>query len=144
MGSSGSGKTTLLSTLAQRVDTRKMKVAGTITMNGKPYSKHELKSMSGYVMQDDLMYAHFTVLQTLNYAAELRMPSTTTILERKQRVEGILFLLGIDHCRNVIVGDTRTKGISGGERKRLAIGIELLTRPQLLFLDEPTSGLGEH
>ena len=135
------GKTTLLSTLAQRIDTHKMKLEGKITMNGKQYGKHELKSMSGYVMQDDLLYAHFTVLQTLNYAAELRMPISTTIIERKQRVEEVIFLLGIDHCKNVIVGDTRTKGISGGERKRLAIGIELLTRPQLLFLDEPTSGL---
>ena len=141
MGSSGSGKTTLLSTLAHRVDINKMRVDGKITMNGKPYSKHELKCMSGYVMQDDLMYAYFTVLQTLNYTAELRMPSNTTIIERKKRVEEVIFLLGIDHCKHVIVGDTRTKGISGGERKRLAIAIELLTKPQLLFLDEPTSGL---
>lgn len=118
-----------------------MKLEGKITMNSKEYSKHELKCMSGYVLQDDLLYAHFTVLQTLTYAAELRMPSNTTIIERTSRVEEILFLLGINDCRNVIVGDTRSKGISGGERKRLAIGIELLTRPQLLFLDEPTSGL---
>ena len=141
MGSSGSGKTTLLSTLAQRIDAQKMRIEGKITMNGKPYTKHELKCMSGYVMQDDLMYAYFTVLQTLTYAAELRMPRTSTIIDRKKRVEEVLFLLGIDHCKNVIVGDTRVKGISGGERKRLAIAIELLTRPQLLFLDEPASGL---
>jgi ABC-type glutathione transport system ATPase component len=59
---------------------------------------------------------------------------------RSERVEELLALLGIDHRKHVIVGDDRNKGISGGERKRLCIAVELLTRPQLLFLDEPTSG----
>ena len=61
--------------------------------------------------------------------------------ERKLRVDEALKTVGIEYCRDVIVGDTRNKGISGGERKRLCVAMELLNRPKLLFLDEPTSGL---
>jgi ATP-binding cassette, subfamily G (WHITE), member 2 len=63
------------------------------------------------------------------------------LAERKSRVDEVLKTVGIDYCRDVIVGDTRHKGISGGERKRLCVAMELITRPKLLFLDEPTSGL---
>lgn len=140
MGSSGSGKTTFLSCLSYRLDTFRMSMSGEIRMNGHEYSKKELKSMSGYVMQDDLIHASLTVEETLRYTAELRMPPDLSIEERKSREEYILKLMGISYCRNTIVGDTRNKGISGGERKRLCIAMELLTKPSLLFLDEPTSG----
>jgi ATP-binding cassette, subfamily G (WHITE), member 2 len=75
------------------------------------------------------------------YTAALRMPTGTTLDERKERVREAMKTMGIYYCRNVIVGDSRNKGISGGERKRLCCAMELLTRPKLLFLDEPTSGL---
>eukprot|EP01035_Chromulina_nebulosa_P021369 gene21369-27686_t len=141
MGASGSGKTTLLSTLSLRLDTRHMEVDGKIRLNGREYTRTILKSMSAYVMQDDVLHAELTVSETLSYAAELRLPPTITKEERINRVEEVTLMMGIGHIGHVIVGDSRKKGISGGERKRLCIAIELLTKPKLIFLDEPTSGL---
>jgi ATP-binding cassette, subfamily G (WHITE), member 2 len=117
-----------------------MVVTGDIFLNGKPISKQTLKSMSGYVMQDDLIHSHLTVGETLSYTAALRMAKGTTRVQRKEREAEVMSLLGITYCKDIIVGDTRRKGISGGERKRLCIAMELLTKPSLLFLDEPTSG----
>eukprot|EP00595_Chromulina_sp_UTEXLB2642_P001674 CAMPEP_0196765552 /NCGR_PEP_ID=MMETSP1095-20130614/9544_1 /TAXON_ID=96789 ORGANISM="Chromulina nebulosa, Strain UTEXLB2642" /NCGR_SAMPLE_ID=MMETSP1095 /ASSEMBLY_ACC=CAM_ASM_000446 /LENGTH=351 /DNA_ID=CAMNT_0042123797 /DNA_START=17 /DNA_END=1069 /DNA_ORIENTATION=+ len=141
MGSSGSGKTTFLSALALRLDTFRMHMSGDVLLNGKPYGKYELKSMSGYVMQDDLVHSQLTIGETLSYTARLRLPNGTTAQERSARIDDVLDLMHIAYARDVIVGDSRFKGISGGERKRLCIAIELLTKPKLLFLDEPTSGL---
>lgn len=141
MGSSGSGKTTLLSVLSLRLDRNRMNCTGDVRLNGRAYNKNLLKSMSGYVMQDDLVQAMLTVNETLRYTASLRMSKTFTRAEREARVEEVMKLMGIEYCRDVIVGDSRNKGISGGERKRLCVAMELLTKPQLLFLDEPTSGL---
>jgi ATP-binding cassette subfamily G (WHITE) protein 2 len=134
------GKTTFLSSLALRIDPIRMQVSGELLLNGKTYSKHTLKSMSGYVMQDDLTHSHLTVSETLSYTASLRLSRNSTSAERKERVEHVIKLMGLSHCRDVIIGDTRHKGISGGERKRLCIAMELLMKPALLFLDEPTSG----
>ena len=140
MGSSGSGKTTLLSTLALRLDTSRVSIDGIMYLSGRKYTKRDLKNMSGYVMQDDLVNANFTVYETLQYTARLRMSASTTSFEHRKRISLVMKLMGITHCRDVIVGDSRRKGISGGERKRLCIAMELLTNPKLLFLDEPTSG----
>eukprot|EP01041_Mallomonas_annulata_P006045 gene6045-12187_t len=141
MGPSGSGKTTFLGVLSKRLDNIKMPTTGTVHLNGKDYGKLELKSMSGYVMQDDLIHSHLTVQETLMFTARLRMHKDTTAEERSSRVEEVLKTMGISYCVDVIIGDTRTKGISGGERKRVCVGMELLMNPKLLFLDEPTSGL---
>ncbi|KAG7348810.1 multidrug ABC transporter ATPase [Nitzschia inconspicua] len=141
MGSSGSGKTTLLSTIALRLNTRVMQVEGHIRLNGREYDASILKSMSAYVMQDDLLHAELTVAETLHWASLLRLPLDTTERDRTDRVRHVVELMGIEHCLDTIVGNTRRKGISGGERKRLCIAVELLNRPKLIFLDEPTSGL---
>lgn len=141
MGSSGSGKTTLLSTLSLRLDRVYMSIEGDMRLNGKEYTTTLLKQISAYVMQDDVVMAELTVQETLKYASYLRLPSTFTLEEREERVNQVLKMMGIEHCRDIIIGDTRRKGISGGERKRLCIAIELLSKPKLLFLDEPTSGL---
>ena len=140
-GASGSGKTTLLSTLSLRLSSNAMNIGGEIRLNGREYDTAILKSMSAYVMQDDLLHAELTVEETLGWAALLRMPRVTTSEKRAKRVEEVISLMGIEHCRTTIVGNTRRKGISGGERKRLCIAVELLNHPQLIFLDEPTSGL---
>lgn len=87
-------------------------------------------------MQDDLLNGHLTVSETLFYAAELRLPKGTTKKERQDRVEDAIRQLGLEGCRDVIVGDALKKGISGGERKRLCVAMELITKPRLLFLDE--------
>ena len=141
MGASGSGKTTLLSTLSLRLDTKYMDIEGDFRLNGKQYSRSLLKAMSAYVMQDDVLHAELTAEETLLYAARLRMSSEQSLDERKARVVEVMNLMGISHCKDVIIGNTRRKGVSGGERKRVSIAMELLTRPQLLFLDEPTTGL---
>ena len=141
MGASGGGKTTLLSTLSLRLDTNVIDVVGDFRLNGEKYSKHLLKSASAYVMQDDLLHAELTVFETLSYAADLRLPKGHSKEQRLERVEEVLELMGIAYCRGTIIGDTRRKGISGGERKRVCVAVELLTKPKLVFLDEPTSGL---
>jgi ATP-binding cassette subfamily G (WHITE) protein 2 len=75
------------------------------------------------------------------YTAKLRLPRTFTNKQRQERVNDVMTDLGISHVHNVIVGTPLKKGISGGERKRVCVGMQLINRPQLLFLDEPTSGL---
>ena len=110
-------------------------------INSKPYSTTTLKQVSGYVMQDDLLFAHITVEETLQYAATLRLANTTED-ERRIAVNNVIQQLGLESCRRTIVGNAYIRGVSGGERKRLCVAIELLTKPKILFLDEPTSGLG--
>lgn len=141
MGSSGGGKTTLLSTLSLRLDRSKMNITGSICLNGRAYDKAILKAMSAYVMQDDVLIAELTVLETLSYAADLRLGSEHSKEEKAARIEEVIQLMEIGHIKDIIIGDTRVKGISGGERKRVCIAIELLSKPKLIFLDEPTSGL---
>eukprot|EP00299_Pterocystis_sp_00344_P019877 c9825_g2_i1.p1 GENE.c9825_g2_i1~~c9825_g2_i1.p1 ORF type:complete len:636 (-),score=175.65 c9825_g2_i1:75-1727(-) len=139
MGPSGSGKSTLLNALACRLDAS-FSMSGDLRMNGRPYTNTELKRWAGYVMQDDLLNAYLTVEETLNYTATLRLPNLTPA-EISERVAFVLKEMGITHCKDIVVGNTLRKGISGGERKRLCVAQELLMKPQLLFLDEPTSGL---
>lgn len=137
LGPSGSGKTTLLTALAGRLPG---KVSGTITYNGQAFSS-SMKRRTGFVTQDDVLYPHLTVLETLTYAALLRLPKKLTREEKIEQAELIIMELGLTRCRNSVVGGPLFRGISGGERKRVSIGLEMLVNPSLLLLDEPTSGL---
>lgn len=137
MGPSGSGKTTLLTALGGRLPG---KTSGTITYSGQPFSS-SVKRKIGYVTQDDVLYPHLTVLETLTYAAMLRLPKNLTLEEKVEQAELIIIELGLTRCRNSIVGGPLIRGVSGGERKRVSIGQEMLVNPSLLLLDEPTSGL---
>ncbi|PRP80073.1 hypothetical protein PROFUN_10756 [Planoprotostelium fungivorum] len=139
MGPSGSGKTTLMNVLANRV--RGVKITGDIRINAQKVTSSLLKRVSGYVMQDDLLFEHLTVEETMHYTADLRLPREMTSLEKKERVNETISQLGLESCRGTVIGGVTIKGISGGERKRLCVGMELITHPKLLFLDEPTSGL---
>ncbi len=116
-------------------------VHGEMRLNGAHYDNAELKRIAGYVMQDDLLDGYLTVEETLMYTAELRLPRSFTYKERKERVEDVITDLGLGHVRKAIIGTQLKQGISGSERKRLSVGMQLLNRPQLLFLDEPTTGL---
>ncbi len=116
-------------------------VEGEMRLNGAPYNNAELKRIAGYVMQDNLLNGYLTVEETLMYTAELRLPRTFTNKQRKERVENVMTDLGLLHVRKAIIGTQLKQGISGSERKRLCVGMQLLNRPQLLFLDEPTTGL---
>ncbi len=129
-----------MNTLACRLDVNTV-VRGEMRLNGAPYDNAELKRVSGYVIQDDLLDGYLTVEETLMYTAELRLPRTFTNKQRKERVEDVLTDLGLLHVRKAIIGTQLKQGISGSERKRLSVGMQLLNRPQLLFLDEPTTGL---
>jgi ATP-binding cassette subfamily G (WHITE) protein 2 len=133
-GPSGSGKTTLLNSLACRLD-KGSKMSGELRLNGKKYSMHDLKQHAGYVMQDDLLNGNLTVLETLKYTAELRLPRSTTAAERMERINTVMQQMGLTKVQDVIIGTPLKKGISGGERKRLCVAMELLTKPLLLFLD---------
>jgi ATP-binding cassette, subfamily G (WHITE), member 2 len=141
IGASGSGKTTLLNALAHRLDILSMVRTGDIRINGKEYDNDFLKSHTGYVMQEDILQPRFTVYETLYYHAAFRLSSTLSSEEREKRINEILVVLNLEHTRDVLIGDSRHKGISGGERKRVAVAVELIARPKILFLDEPTSGL---
>ncbi|KAG9450051.1 hypothetical protein H6P81_010016 [Aristolochia fimbriata] len=137
LGPSGCGKTTLLTALGGRLPG---KVTGSVTYNGRPFSG-AVKRRTGFVTQDDVLYPHLTVLETLAYAAMLRLPTTLSRREKLDQAESVVLELGLTRCRNSVVGGPLLRGISGGERKRVSIGQEMLVNPSLLLLDEPTSGL---
>nr|QNH67970.1 ATP-binding cassette transporter subfamily G-like protein 4 [Brachionus plicatilis] len=143
MGASGAGKTTLLNVLNFR-NRGNLKISGEVKINGTPVkSRAALTSISGYVQQDDLFIATLTVKEQLKFQAMLRMEKTASYQEKKQRVEDLMLQLNLKKCESTVIGapDLNLKGISGGERRRLAFATELITNPNLLFLDEPTSGL---
>ncbi|XP_074310141.1 ABC transporter G family member 9-like [Silene latifolia] len=137
LGPSGSGKTTLLTALGGRLGGN---LRGSISYNGKPFSK-QTKRSTGFVTQDDVLYAKLTVTETLMYTALLRLPNSMTKEGKIRQAEGVIVQLGLTGCKNSIVGGPQLRGVSGGERKRVSIGQEMLIDPSLLFLDEPTSGL---
>ncbi|CAI0410170.1 unnamed protein product [Linum tenue] len=137
LGPSGSGKTTLLTALGGRLNG---KLSGKITYNGQPFSG-VIKRRTGFVAQDDVLYPHLTVNETLMFTALLRLPKTLTWEEKAQHVEQVIIELGLTRCRNSMIGGPLFRGISGGEKKRVSIGQEMLINPSLLLLDEPTSGL---
>lgn len=137
LGPSGSGKTTLLSALGGRLQG---KISGKILFNGQNFSK-SMKRRTGFVTQDDVLYAHLTVRETLTYAALLRLPKTLSKSQKVEQAESVIVELGLTRCRNTIIGGPLLRGVSGGERKRVSIGQEMLINPSLLLLDEPTSGL---
>ncbi|XP_015062891.1 ABC transporter G family member 11-like [Solanum pennellii] len=138
MGPSGSGKSTLLDALAGRLDfsTRQ---SGDILINGH---KQKLSyGTSGYVTQDEALIATLTVKEAVYYSAQLQLPDSMSKSEKIQIAEQTIKDMGLQDAMNTRIGGFGNKGISGGEKRRLSICIEILTRPKLLFLDEPTSGL---
>ncbi|KAK8998558.1 hypothetical protein V6N11_083945 [Hibiscus sabdariffa] len=137
LGPSGSGKTTLLTALGGRLTG---KLSGKITYNGQPFSG-ALKRRTGFVAQDDVLYPHLTVTEILLFTALLRLPNSLSRDDKAQHVERVIAELGLTRCRNSMIGGPLFRGISGGEKKRVSIGQEMLINPSLLLLDEPTSGL---
>ncbi len=126
MGASGAGKTTLLNCLTFR-NTGKLKITGTRYLNGKPVNTDKLARISGYVQQEDLFIGTLKVGEVLRFQALLRMDKHFTYEERMQRVEEVILELGLTKCRNTLIGNPEKgiKGISGGEKKRLAFACEV-------------------
>ncbi len=136
MGGSGTGKTTLLSLLNGSMKPQE----GTITINGHDISEPEAKDLIGYVPQDDLLIEELTVYQNLWFTAKLCFEGMAEE-ELDRRVMKTLKNLGLDAVKDLKAGSAINKYISGGQRKRLNIALELIREPAVLFLDEPTSGL---
>ncbi|KAL1365101.1 hypothetical protein HN51_013194 [Arachis hypogaea] len=138
LGPSGSGKTTLINALGGRLKNGITK--GSITYNGKKLLK-SMKRNLGFVHQHDLFYSHLTVHETLVFSALLRLPNSLSKQEKIAHACAVMDELDLNHCKDTIMGGPLLRGVSGGERKRVSIGQELLTNPSLLLVDEPTSGL---
>ncbi|KAI9351338.1 P-loop containing nucleoside triphosphate hydrolase protein, partial [Obelidium mucronatum] len=138
MGGSGSGKTTLLNALADRPVG---KVSGEIAFNGEDPKKFFKSGMVAYVQQQDNLLPYITVRETLRYAARLRLPQSMALEKKYDLVESVILELGLKECANTLVGDEWRKGISGGEKRRVSVGVQLLMNPSLIFMDEPTTGL---
>jgi ABC transport system ATP-binding/permease protein len=139
MGNSGVGKSTLLSAFVgyHRPSSGQVAVSGL-----ELYARiEELRGQIGYVPQDDIMHAELTVRQALWYSARLRLPRDYSNEEIGDRITAVLHQLGLEGVGNTRIGSPERRGISGGERKRVNVAMELVTDPQLLVLDEPTSGL---
>jgi ABC-type multidrug transport system ATPase subunit/predicted component of type VI protein secretion system len=135
VGQSGGGKSTFVDAVAgYRPATPPSKVF----VNDIDIYEHfdAIRNEIGFVPQKDIIHMELTIYQALDYAAQLRMPADTSVEERHQRVMEVLADLDLTHRK-----DVQISGLSGGQQKRVSIGVELLTKPGLFFLDEPTSGL---
>ncbi|KAM6940889.1 broad substrate specificity ATP-binding cassette transporter ABCG2b isoform 2-T2 [Lycodopsis pacificus] len=140
MGATGSGKTSLLDVIAGRKDPAGLK-QGKIMVDGKAVSS-DLRLSSAYVVQDDIMMGTLSVRENLLFSANLRLnPQHYSSTDKNNRVDAIIQDLGLTDCAGTKIGTEFLRGVSGGERKRCSIGMELITSPSLLFLDEPTTGL---
>ncbi|MBX2916745.1 MAG: ATP-binding cassette domain-containing protein [Cyclobacteriaceae bacterium] len=138
MGASGSGKSTLLNVL----NGSEKPSSGRVLINGIDIHKepHKVDGVIGFIPQDDLLMEDLSVFENLYYSARLCFGNYTEA-QIKERVEKVLVNLGLSEIRDLKVGSPLHKTISGGQRKRLNIGLELLREPTILFVDEPTSGL---
>ena len=103
-----------------------------------------IATIATQVTQDDLLFGHLTVLETLTLAAHFALGSSLPPTRKAALVMGVVTDLGLAKTLHTIIGDDRARGVSGGERKRVSIGVELISNPSVLFLDEPTSGLDSH
>jgi ABC-type multidrug transport system ATPase subunit len=103
--------------------------------------KVDMADISAYVEQDDALFALSTVRETLMFAAQLRLPKSLSLAMKTERVTQVISELGLLGAKDTIIGNAMVRGVSGGERKRVSIGLELLHDPNLVFMDEPTSGL---
>jgi ABC-type multidrug transport system ATPase subunit len=139
MGPSGAGKTTLLTVLNGYLKP----TSGEVRVNGENlYAIYDaLRGSIGYVPQDDIVHSELTVFEAIKYSAKFRLPPDYSDEEINRRVEQVIQDLGLEPVKNLEIGKPERKVLSGGQRKRVNIALELVTDPALMFLDEPTSGL---
>ncbi|KAK6163362.1 hypothetical protein DH2020_000226 [Rehmannia glutinosa] len=139
MGPSGAGKTTFLSALTGKATG--CTITGSILINGKDEPMQSYKRIIGYVPQDDIVHGNLTVEENLWFSARCRLPADIDKAEKVLVVERVIESLGLQAVRDSLVGTVEKRGISGGQRKRVNVGLEMVMEPSLLILDEPTSGL---
>uniref|UniRef100_A0A8C1Y5B1 ATP-binding cassette, sub-family G (WHITE), member 2a n=1 Tax=Cyprinus carpio TaxID=7962 RepID=A0A8C1Y5B1_CYPCA len=138
LGATGSGKSSFLDVLAARKDPAGL--SGEVLIDGAPQPPN-FKCLSGYVVQDDVVMGTLTVRENLRFSAALRLPKSIRQREKDEKVEKLIQELGLSKVADSRVGTQLIRGVSGGERKRTNIGMELIIDPPVLFLDEPTTGL---
>ena len=137
MGPSGCGKSTLLSLLSGKLTPHR----GALCLNGKPGSVRDLHKLIAFVPQDDVMLTSLTVMELVWFSACLRLPADIPRRQKNAWVHMIIDLLGLTPHRHKVIGDAERRGLSGGQRKRVNVALELVADPSLVFLDEPTSGV---
>lgn len=144
MGPSGAGKSSLLNVLAGRAASRgPVKINADVRLNNVAVNPTDIKVRKhiAFVAQDDSLQVTSTPREAIYFSAKLRLPRVTPEKNLVVLVNKMLKELGLEHCADTYVGGALVKGISGGERKRTSVGVELVVRPAIVFLDEPTSGL---
>jgi len=144
MGPTGCGKTSLMNVLAARVPdggSSMQQLTGSVYVNGEKRDEAKFRKISAYVLQDDYMYTHLTVAETLMLSAHFYLPQSMTQEQKDEVVDTIIMELGLNKARDTKIGNDKVRGVSGGERKRANIAVQLISDPAVLFLDEPTSGL---
>jgi ABC-type multidrug transport system ATPase subunit len=137
-------QTSLLNILAGRSSTRgKITIEADIRLNNYKVdpTNLEVRKQIAFVAQDDSLQVTSTPREAIKFSAKLRLPRSTTDAQLNKLTERMLTELGLTDCADTIIGGSLIKGISGGQRKRTSVGVELVTKPALVFLDEPTSGL---
>lgn len=139
MGASGSGKTTLLNAISGRLSGGF--INGGISVNGSSVSSSEMRKISGFVHQEDVLMSTMTPREIIRMSAQLRLPESMSKDDKESRVKDILILMNMIEAADTVIGSALVHGISGGEKKRTCIATEMITNPSILFLDEPTSGL---
>jgi len=147
MGPSGAGKTSLLNILAGRAATRgRIKIEADIRLNNYEVDPTNVivRQQIAFVAQDDSLQVTSTPREAIRFSAKLRLPRYMTERQLDKLTNRMLSELGLEDCADTIVGGALIKGISGGQRKRTSVGVELVTKPALVFLDEPTSGLDSY
>jgi len=137
LGPSGSGKTTLLSLLTLSLSTGAP--SGVVTLNGHPLNSSILEQCCAFMPQESNLWPFLTCREVLSYAADFYMSDSAA--EKKDEVDRTLKHLGLEGCANTLCGNRFVKGLSGGQKRRLSLGLALIKKPLVLFLDEPTSGL---
>jgi len=137
MGGSGAGKSTFVNVLMGKTTN----TGGIVAVNNIPGKIKRYKKLIGYVPQDDIVLPELTVYENILHSARIRLPRTWKDVDIKAHVESVVDCLELSHVRNSLVGSVGKPVISGGQRKRVSIGMELAAAPMAIFLDEPTSGL---
>ncbi|KAK4224076.1 hypothetical protein QBC38DRAFT_26928 [Podospora fimiseda] len=137
MGGSGAGKSTFVNVLMGKTQY----THGSVRVNGVPGKLKRYKKLIGYVPQDDVVLPELTVYENIMHSARVRLPPTWKDKDIKNHVEAVIDCLELSHVSNSLVGSVGKPVISGGQRKRVSIGMELAAAPMAIFLDEPTSGL---
>jgi ABC-type multidrug transport system ATPase subunit len=128
MGSSGAGKTTFLNALAMQLNGGGV-MGGRVMINGEVMTRALFRKYCGYVRQDDVLLPNLSVRETIEFYADLRLPTTMSRKKKAQRVNDTLAKLGLMHCQHSPIGGARARGISGGEKRRVSIAVELIRNP---------------